>query len=174
MASSPSSRARKPKPELLLPFSESAGYLLHDVHKMQSRLLQEELAKFGVAFGSWYYLRVLWDQDGLNQHDLSKRVNVNDASTRTAIDRMEQDGLVNRQPHPEDRRQSCIFLTKRARDLRSKLMPIAIELNRALVTGFSEKEQRAFIDLLTRAKANYEARFFAGKRKRKMPETPAI
>ena len=169
-----SRRASKPNPELMLPFNESAGYLLRDIHKMQSRLLQEELAKHGVAFGSWYYLRVLWDQDGLNQHDLSKRVDVNDASTRTAIDRMEADGLVSRQPHPADRRQSCIFLTKRARDLRAKLMPIAVDLNRALVNDFSDIEKRALISLLNRAKANYEKRFFTGKRKRKMPETPAI
>src|ERR1700678_4239535 len=111
MAARRSAASRDPKVEIALPYTESVGYLLRDLHKMQSRLLQGELAKHGVAFGSWHYLRVLWDEDGLNQHDLSKRVNVNDASTRTAIDRMEQDGLVNRQPHPEDRRQSCIFLT---------------------------------------------------------------
>jgi MarR family transcriptional regulator, organic hydroperoxide resistance regulator len=160
-------------PELTLPFNESAGHLLHDLHKMQSRLLQKELVKHGVAFGAWYYLRVLWIEDGMTQHDLSKRVDVNDASTRTAIDRMEADGLVSRQPHPDDRRKICIFLTKRARDLRAKLMPIAIELNRALVGDFSEREKHAFIDLLTRAKENYETQFFSGKRKRNMPETPA-
>jgi MarR family transcriptional regulator, organic hydroperoxide resistance regulator len=159
--------------EIQAPLAESAGHLLRDIHRMQSRLLQRRIAKFGVKFGSWYYLRVLWSGDGLSQHELSDRVQFNDATTRAAVDRMEDEGLVERRPHPEDRRKSCIYLTKRGKELKAKLLPIAVELNDVLLQNLSKTEQKVFLANLRRTRDNYNELYYTGTGKLRKPETPA-
>jgi DNA-binding MarR family transcriptional regulator len=159
--------------EIQVPLAESAGHLVRDIHRMQSRLLQRRIAKYGVKFGSWYYLRVLWSEDGLSQHELSDRVQFNDATTRAAVDRMENEGLVERRSHPEDRRKSCIYLTKRGRELKAKLLPIAVELNDVLLKNLSKTEQQVFLTNLRRTRDNYNELYYTGAGKLRKPESPA-
>jgi DNA-binding MarR family transcriptional regulator len=166
-------RKEAAEPEIQAPLSESAGHLVRDIHRMQSRLLQRRIAKYGVKFGSWYYLRVLWTEDGLSQHELSDRVQFNDATTRAAVDRMEEEGLVERHPHPEDRRKSCIYLTKRGKELKAKLLPIAVELNDVLLQNLSKTEQKVFLANLRRTRDNYNKLYSTGTGKLRKPETPA-
>jgi len=52
--------------------------LLRDTQRALSRLLASRIADYGVSIGQWYFLRALWDEDGLTQpvdvHDFGFRV----------------------------------------------------------------------------------------------------
>ena len=128
-----------------LPLSQSLGFLVREIHRMQSRLLQDELKLDGISGGGWYFLRVLWIEDGLTQRELSLRIGVNEATTRTAIDRMEAEDLVARVQDPGDRRKWIVRLTPRARALQAKLMTFAIDLNDRAMAGLSAKQRTNLI-----------------------------
>lgn len=51
--------------EINLPFDLSIGYQIRLTHRLMQKLLQLKIEQFGVTLGMWYFLRVLWDQDGL-------------------------------------------------------------------------------------------------------------
>jgi DNA-binding MarR family transcriptional regulator len=102
---------------------------------MQSRLLQDELKNDGISGGGWYFLRVLWEEDRLTQRALSLRIGVNEATTRTAIDRLEAENLVVRAQDPVDRRKWIVCLTPRAREMEARLMAFAIDLNDRAMAG---------------------------------------
>ena len=52
----------------------SLGYLVRDANRAFQRLLERRISPHGVTRGQWYFLRVLWEEDGLSQRELSARV----------------------------------------------------------------------------------------------------
>ncbi len=61
-------------------------------------------------------------------------------ATTAMIDRLEKAGLIERHPHPKDRRGTIVMLTKEASfKLRKLFESLATRMN-ALVTGYSERE----------------------------------
>jgi DNA-binding MarR family transcriptional regulator len=140
-------------PTIQLPLSDSLGFLVREIHRMQSRLLQDELKGDNISGGGWYFLRVLWDEEGLTQREISLRIGVNEATTRTAIDRMEHEGLVVRAQDPGDRRKWIVRLTPRAKRLQPKLMKFAIDLNNRAMQDLSPEKRT---DLITSLQSVYK------------------
>lgn len=155
-----------------LPLSDSLGFLIREIHRMQSRLLQDELKIDGISSGGWYFLRVLWTEDGLTQRALSLRIGVNEATTRTAIDRMEAEELVVRVQDPADRRKWIVRLTPRARALHEKLMTFAIDLNDRAMAGLSVKQRANLIAHLQSVYALLEQRSPSPDRRRREAVEP--
>jgi DNA-binding MarR family transcriptional regulator len=107
----------------------NVGYLIRDVHRAFQRSLQAKIASHGVSMGQWFFLRALWDEDGLTQRELSQRVGMMEPTTVTALNSMERRGLVERVRNSHDRRKVNIFLTSKGRDLRDVLLPYAADVN---------------------------------------------
>ena len=118
----------------------STGYLLRDTFRAFSKVLAGRISAHGVTIGQWYFLRVLWEEDGLTQRELSQRVGMMEPTTVTALNGMEKRRYVRRVRSTEDRRKVHVFLTKKGRSLRNKLLPYAIEVNRFATEGVSEDD----------------------------------
>lgn len=118
----------------------SVGYLLRDTYRAFTKLLQARIATQGVTIGQWYFLRVLWDEDGLTQRELSQRVGMMEPTTVTALNGMEKRGYVRRVRNTDDKRKVNIFLTERGRALRNILLPHAIDVNIRAVAGVSVED----------------------------------
>lgn len=119
-------------------FSDTTiGYLVRDAHRAFSRLLQARIASHGVSMGQWFFLRALWDEDGLTQRELSQRVGMMEPTTVTALNSMERRGLVERVRNPHDRRKVNIFLTPKGRSLKDVLMPCSLDVNTQAVRGLT-------------------------------------
>ena len=118
----------------------STGYLLRDTFRAFSKVLAARISAHGVTIGQWYFLRVLWEEDGLTQRELSQRVGMMEPTTVTALNGMEKRRYVRRVRSTEDRRKVNVFLTKKGRSLRNKLLPYAIEVNRFATEGVSEDD----------------------------------
>ncbi|CAN0529581.1 unnamed protein product, partial [Laminaria digitata] len=52
---------------------ESAGYLVRDTHLLFARALRNRLQTHQITPGQWYFLRALWDEEGLSQRELRRR-----------------------------------------------------------------------------------------------------
>lgn len=57
-----------------LPLERSVGYQIRRMHRLVQRALQVRIEPHRVSLGMWYFLRALWDEDGLTQRELSTRV----------------------------------------------------------------------------------------------------
>ena len=90
---------------------ESAGYLVRDAHRAFQRLLEKRIAAYGVTRGQWYFLRVLWTEDGLSQRELSARVGMMEPTTVIALRSMEKAGLIRRVRSADDKRKAQVWLT---------------------------------------------------------------
>ena len=107
----------------------SIGYLTRITFRSFSRNLERRTLEFGVSAGQWPFLRALWNEEGMTQRELSRRVSMREPTTVTALNGMERDGLIKRVPSKEDRRKVHIFLTAKGRKLRDKLIPCVADVN---------------------------------------------
>lgn len=107
------------------PPAESSGYLIRDAHRAFQRLLEKRIAPYGVTRGQWYFLRVLWTEDGLSQRELSARVGMMEPTTVIALRSMEKSGLIRRVRSAEDKRKTHVWLTPKAKRMRGKLLQVA-------------------------------------------------
>src|SRR6201987_3415780 len=124
-AASPRHSERKPSRNSEFPPDESSGYLVRDAHRAFQRLLERRIAAYGVTRGQWYFLRVLWNEDGLTQRELSARVGMMEPTTVIALRGMEKSGLIRRVRGADDRRKVRVFLTAKAKRLRGELLGVA-------------------------------------------------
>jgi len=148
----------RPSPERAgdLPLAESLGYQIRTTHRLFQRALQTELEKAGVTLGTWYFLRVLWSEDGITQSQLSQRVGTMEPTTLSAIRDMVRNGWVRRVPHAQDRRKINIYMTDKGRALRDQLLPVAYAVIASASTGLTDREKTMLISLLRAMQANLQ------------------
>lgn len=119
---------------------DSVGYLLRITSRSFNRAFRERIEQEGVNIGMWFYLRALWEEDGLTQRELSQRVGTMDPSTGLAIAKMERQGLIYRKTVPSDQRKRYIYLSPRAKRLRTKLIRHAIDLHEFTTEGLTKEQ----------------------------------
>ena len=136
------------------PLKASVGYQLRATNRMMQRLLQARIEPYGVTLGMWYFLRALWEEDGLTQSELSQRVGTMEPTTLSAIAGMERDVLVTRKRNAQDRRKINISLTQRGRELADDLVPVAKSVVDAAVKGFNQREVDFLLALLAEMQRN--------------------
>ena len=127
---------------------DSLGYLVNRVARSMAHQLAEELRPAGVGIGQWAVLMFLWARDGLSQAELSRVVAIEPPTMARTIDRMVRDGLVTRDPDPNDGRVSRISLTSRGQSLRDQLVPKAAAVNAANLRRMTAGEERTLRRLL--------------------------
>lgn len=148
--------ARK-KTESDLPFSDSVGYQIRATHRALQRFLQLKIEPYGVTLGTWYFLRALWDEDGLTQRELSRRVGTMEPTTLSAILNMEKMGLVRRVRNKRDRRKLHVCLTVKGRAFRRQLIPLAKDVVATAVQGLSPAETKRLLQSLAEIQRNLSA-----------------
>jgi len=133
---------------------DSAGYLVRDTHLMFARAIRARLQSHQITPGQWYFLRALWNEEGLSQRELSRRVGTTEPTTVSALRLLARSGLIERVRNPKDRRTINIYLTDKARDMKSELMPIAFEVNNLAAQGLSDGDFLQLRNLLQKIRDN--------------------
>jgi DNA-binding MarR family transcriptional regulator len=126
-------------------------------NRLAQRALQARIEKHGVTVGMWYFLRALWERDGMTQSELSSSVGTMEPTTLSAVALMEKAGIVVRVRNTEDKRKINVFLSKKGHALRRKLLPEAISVVDAAVRSLSEREVDLLLALLSVVQTNLAA-----------------
>ncbi len=100
------------------PFTSGVGYVVRHTHKALSRRLAAELARVGIGFKHYYYLRALLETNGISQMELSERVGVDPTTVVTVVNTLARQGIVERRSDPDDRRKALIYLTPKGKALK--------------------------------------------------------
>jgi DNA-binding MarR family transcriptional regulator len=84
----------------------------------------------------------------LRPTDLTNASMLTSSGTTKRLDRLEQAGLIERSPDPDDRRGTLITLTDAGRELIDALTVAHLANERRILSGLSADEQRRLADLL--------------------------
>jgi hypothetical protein len=95
--------------------NDRLAHLVKHAARGLARALQMRLTEHSVSYGHWSFLRILWEAEGL--------------TTFSALNAMEKLGYVVRRPSPTSRKEVHVYLTPKGRALKTKLVPLAEEVN---------------------------------------------
>jgi DNA-binding MarR family transcriptional regulator len=124
---------------------------------MFMKVLAIELAPYGVSTAQWSVLRVLWNEQGLSQIDIAKRMNVEKASITSVLAQMERVDLITKGSNAADRRRVKIMLTPKGRKLKGVLLPLTTKVTRIAMRNMGAVEIEQLRQLLTQVVENLEA-----------------
>ena len=96
------------------------GFLISKIKYLNDRVFEKILAEEGVeAFNGTQgrILYILWDKDKVPIKIISKETGLAITSLTTILENMENDGLIVRNKDENDKRQTMISLTQKARNL---------------------------------------------------------
>ena len=82
---------------------------------------------------------------------LAEHTGLSSGATTAMIDRLQKAGLVERHPHPKDRRGTVLLLTKQAMQKLPLLFESLGNAMRVLISGYSQKELAVLADFFVRA-----------------------
>jgi DNA-binding MarR family transcriptional regulator len=131
-----------------------APYLMNRIMGRYNASLRAELAAMGLSTAKMRALATLSVIDGLQSRQLSVYAVTEQSTLSRALDALVAEGLVRREPDPDDSRASRIFITDAGRAAFETLWPHMAQAYARMFHGIDEAEKRAFVATLQTILAN--------------------
>jgi DNA-binding MarR family transcriptional regulator len=111
---------------------DDLGFLLALASRRWNEILERRFAAAGygevrASYGS--LLVPLFEEDGLRLNELARRAHLSKQTLTTMARLLERDGLISRQPDPDDARATLVFLTDRAKAFRGVAETVLADLD---------------------------------------------
>ena len=126
----------------------SVGFLLSQVGMYAGQRFARRLAAVDLQPPLFRVLNVVDAVEGQSQQAIGEAIGAPASRMVAIVDELERRGLVERRPHPSDRRVRALYLTGDGRKLLARGRRIATEHEEELMHGFSEAERRRLVALL--------------------------
>jgi len=111
-------------------------------------------SKFGLTVAGWRMMAALGCTSPLSAIELARGAAMDPVSVTRAIDQLAVLGMVTRRTDAKDRRRVALRLSERGRAAYEEIVPLAIQLETALVTGFSRTDLDSLDRLLSQIQKN--------------------
>ena len=133
---------------------EFIGYQVYTAQKALARSLDITLAPFGITSVQWNALNQLDEHGAMTQKDLAELLRKEPATVARLLDRLVKRGLVQRKPHPKDRRANIVENTPDASKLLVEIQPAVVARASQIAEGISDDDLAVFFDVLDRVRHN--------------------
>jgi MarR family transcriptional regulator, transcriptional regulator for hemolysin len=121
--------------------TDSIGTLIFLTSKsMEAAAEYEFRKKLGLTPSQWKVILALNLFDGLSQRELADKINVDGSTLVPVIDKMEENGLLERKPDPKDRRHNRLYLTKKSGSIVDSIIETILQLRKTLYKGLSRDD----------------------------------
>jgi DNA-binding MarR family transcriptional regulator len=139
------------------PEHTSIGLLLIDTGRVLRKRFEQNVRGTGLTRAQWQVLKEIYVKEGINQGALAELLEVEPITVGRLIDRLENAGLIERRPHPSDRRAWSLYLLPAAHPLLETLKVIGAETRAELLRNMSDAEIDEAMRLLSKMKDNLTA-----------------
>jgi MarR family transcriptional regulator for hemolysin len=124
------------------------AFLINDVARLLKTYADQGARHYGMTRAQWGVLSRLDRCEGLKQTELAELLDLQPISLTRLLDRLADNGLIERRPDPNDRRVNRLYLTPAARPLLAQLTGLGEELMTTVLDGLDEKSvERLSADL---------------------------
>lgn len=113
-----------------------------------------ELKEYGLSTAQYATLMIVDENPGLSNADIGRKVSSSRQSANEMLAGLERDGLIERLPHPTDRRTQRIEITDAGRDRLAKARVLVARREAELEATFTDEERaavRAWLEGIARA-----------------------
>jgi homoprotocatechuate degradation regulator HpaR len=132
----------------MLDFEHSLPMLLLQAREACMTRFRPILGDNGLTEQQWRVIRALAEVNGMESKELAERTLILRPSMTGIIDRLERDGLVERKKDKDDGRKTCIWMTRKARRLYERIIPLVEVEYSDMQDRFSETRWDVLYDAL--------------------------
>ncbi|UGV28197.1 MarR family transcriptional regulator [Rhodopseudomonas boonkerdii] len=130
---------------------------LFETQRMLRQLADKEARHLGMTRAQWAVLAKVERNEGQKQTELADAMEMAPISLTRLIDKLCDNGLIERRNDDTDRRIKRLYLTEAARPLMAKLAVLRSDLMQVAFAGLSEAEMHRLVDRLETIKDNIRA-----------------
>jgi MarR family transcriptional regulator, transcriptional regulator for hemolysin len=127
---------------------------LLDVARALRTYVDQRAREHGMTRAQWAVLARLERDEGMMQTEMADALEIQPISLVRLVDRLCEHGLVERRPHPSDRRANCLYLTEPGRVRLSEMVPLAREISANVLASLSDSDVAELLSRLVSLKGN--------------------
>ena len=143
----------RPSPEALQP---NIGAMLHDVARLIRRRFERRARHTGLALTRHQARTLLYiaRNEGLSQAAIATMLEIEPIALVRLLDRMHEEGLVDRRSHPTDRRVRTLWLTTVGWSAVERVLAINAEIREEACAGLNQEVRDTLMSTLNHMMGN--------------------
>jgi MarR family transcriptional regulator, transcriptional regulator for hemolysin len=140
--------------------SRAFGFLVHDVSRLIKRRFERRARQMGLPITRQQAAVVLniAGNEGVSQAELAAWLGIEPIALVRMLDKLHEEGLVERRAHPTDRRVRTLWLTPSARPVVAQILAINKAIREEAFAGMAADARDTVIDILDGIKGNLALR----------------
>jgi DNA-binding MarR family transcriptional regulator len=129
-------------------------FQLSDVARTMRTYIDQRAREHGMTRAQWGALARLERQEGMTQAEMAETLEIQPISLVRLIDRLCLHGLVERRPHPRDRRANRLYLTEKGHSTLLHLAPLGKEVATEVLASMDEADVADLLQKLLLIRSN--------------------
>ena len=148
--------AKSEQPALRPGVGRAFGFLVHDVSRLIKRRFERQARQMGLPITRQQAAVVLniAGSEGVSQAEVATWLGIEPIALVRMLDKLHEEGLVERRSHPTDRRVRTLWLTPRARPVVTQILAINKAIGEEAFAGMAAQARDIVIDILDDIKDN--------------------
>ena len=144
------------QPQAQTGFGRNFGFLVHDVSRLIKRRFDRKARQTGLPITRRQAAVVLYiaRNEGVSQAEVATWLDLEPIALVRMLDKLNDEGLVERRAHPTDRRVRTLWLTPAARPMVTQILAINKTIREEAFAGMAAHARETVIDILDGIKGN--------------------
>lgn len=140
-----------------MPIKREIAFMIKDVSRMMGTYADQQGRVLGISRAQWTVLVRLERTEGLKQSELAEILDLQPISLTRLLDRLDENGLIERRADPNDRRVNRLYLKPAARPLLDQLAVLSESLMATVLEGIDPESMERMLRDLKLIKDNLRA-----------------
>lgn len=128
--------------------------LINDVAKLSQDHVQNTIERQHLKNTYQVLLRVIALEDGLSQLEIANRVHLAPPTVSITLQKMEKEGLISREPDPEDLRQVKVHLTDDGQAMHDVISQAFKATEKIILKNITQEEVDMVLSILSKMRDN--------------------
>ena len=133
------------------------AFMIMEVARLLKTYADQRARQYGMTRAQWAVLFRLDRSEGLKQSELAELLDLQPITLTRLLDRLSDNGLIERRADPNDRRANRLFLTPAARPLLERLTVLGEDMMGTVLVGLDAKTSERMLRDLGLVKENLRA-----------------
>jgi MarR family transcriptional regulator for hemolysin len=139
---------------LAQPVKREFPFMIMDVARLLKTYADQRARQFGISRAQWAVLARIDRNEGLKQSELAEMLDLQPITLTRLLDRLADNGLIERRADPNDRRANRLYLRPAAKPLLGRLADLGADIMETALDGVSSTSIERMLKELSAVKDN--------------------
>jgi MarR family transcriptional regulator, transcriptional regulator for hemolysin len=136
------------------PIKREFAFTIMDVARLLKTYADQRARQFGISRAQWAVLIRIDRSEGLKQTELADMLDLQPITLTRLLDRLAENGLIERRSDPNDRRANRLYLMPAAKPLLDRLSDLGADMMEIVLDGLSATSIERMLKELSAVKDN--------------------